>query len=417
MGKDLYEIGEVPPVGEVPPKMYANLVRPENYNEAEPGKAFTVEVVETPPVGRNQVLVSVMAAGINYNNVWAAKGIPIDVTKVQGSIGQPTEWHIGGSDASGVVYAIGENVTNVKVGDEVVIQAGWFDPEDPQIQAGVDPGFTPGYKIWGYETNWGSFGQFCMAYAHQCLPKAKNLTWEEAAAPTLVGGTAYRMLMGWPPNIVKDGDPVLVWGGTGGLGTMAIQIATHFGGRVVAVVNSDAKGEHCKKLGAVGYIDRKNFSHWGVPPHWTKSEEWTEWFQGAKAFGKAFWEALGEKASPKIVFEHPGEDTIPTSIFMAESGGMVVICAGTTGYSATVDLRYLWMRQKRFQGSHFANDEQSAAFNQLVIDGHVDPCMGEVFTFDRIGDAHQLMNDNKHGEGNMVALVGAKTTGTKDVPA
>ena len=113
----------------------------------------------------------------------------------------------------------------------------------------------------------------------------------------------------------------------------------------------------------------------------------------------------------------PGEETIPTSIFMAESGGMVVICAGTTGYGSTVDLRYLWMRQKRFQGSHFANDEQAAAFNQLVIDGHVNPCLGEVFTFDRIGDAHQLMSDNKHGEGKMVALVGAKTKGTKDLPA
>lgn len=415
MGKDLYEIGEVPPVGEVPPKMYANLVRPENFNEAEPGKAFTVEVVETPPVGRNQVIVAVMAAGINYNNVWAAKGIPIDVTKVQGSIGQPTDWHIGGSDASGVVYAVGENVTNVKVGDEVVIHAGWFDPEDPQILAGVDPGFTSGYKIWAYETNWGSFAQFCLAYAHQCLPKAPNLTWEEAAASTLVGGTAYRMLMGWPPNIVEEGDPVLVWGGSGGLGSLAIQIVQHFGGRAVAVVSSDEKGEFCKKLGAVGYINRKNFSHWGVPPHWTKAEEWGEWFQGAKTFGKAFWEALGEKASPKIVFEHPGEDTIPTSIFMVESGGMVVICAGTTGYSATVDLRYLWMRQKRLQGSHFANDEQSAAFNQLVIDGHVDPCMGQVFAFDEIGEAHQLMNDNKHAEGNMVALVGAPGPGSKSL--
>ncbi len=87
MGKDLYEIGEVPPVGEVPPKMYANLIRPENYNVEQPGKAFTVEVVDTPPVGRNQALVMVMAAGINYNNVWAAKGIPTDVTKGQGSIG------------------------------------------------------------------------------------------------------------------------------------------------------------------------------------------------------------------------------------------------------------------------------------------------------------------------------------------
>jgi crotonyl-CoA carboxylase/reductase len=411
MAKDLYEIGEIVPVGEVPPRMYANLIRPENYNEDEPGKAFTVEVVDTPQPGPNQVVVQVMAAGINYNNVWAAKGVPVDVTKVQASIGQPSEFHIGGSDASGVVAAVGEGVTTCKVGDGVVVHCGWFDPEDPMIKAGVDPGFTPAYKIWGYETNYGSFAQFCLAWAHQVLPKAPQLTWEAAAAPTLVGATAYRMLMGWPPNIVQEGDPVLVWGGSGGLGSMAIQIVTHFGGRAVAVVSSDEKGEFCKKLGAVGYINRKNFDHWGIPPHWTEAEKWGEWFQGAKAFGKAFWEALGEKANPKIVFEHPGEDTIPTSIFLCESGGMVVICAGTTGYSATVDLRYLWTRQKRLQGSHFANDEQAAAFNQLVIDGVVDPCMGEVFAFDEIGAAHQLMNDNKHSEGNMVALVQAAGRG------
>lgn len=411
MSKDLYEIGEVAPAGELPAQMHASLMRPENYNVDEPGKAFTIEVVDTPQPAAGQVVVQVMAAGINYNNVWAAKGVPIDVTKVQGSIGQPTDFHIGGSDASGVVAAVGEGVTNVAVGDEVVVHCAWFDPSDPQIAAGVDPGFTPGYKIWGYETNYGSFGQFCLAYAHQVMPKAPQLSWEAAAAPTLVGATAYRMLMGWPPNTVQEGDPVLIWGGSGGLGSMAIQIATHAGARVVAVVSSDEKGEFCKKLGAVGYVNRKNFSHWGVPPHWTATEEWAEWFGGAKSFGKAFWEALGSKESPKIVFEHPGEDTIPTSVFMAESGGMIVICAGTTGYSATVDLRYLWMRQKRLQGSHFANDEQALAFNQLVIDGHVDPCMGDVFEFDQIGEAHQLMNDNKHSEGNMVALVQTRERG------
>lgn len=413
MGKDLYEIGEVPEVGDLPPQMYASLIRPENYNEDEPGKAFTVEVVDTQQPGPNQVAISVMAAGINYNNVWAAMGIPVDVTKVHAAIGQRSDYHIGGSDASGVVAAIGEGVTNVKVGDEVVVHCGWFDPTESAVSAGVDAGFTPSYRIWGYETNYGSFAQFCLAYSHQVMPKAPQLTWEEAAAPTLVGATAYRMLMGWPPNTVQEGDPILIWGGSGGLGSMAIQIAKHAGGRVVAVVSSDEKGEFCKKLGAVGYINRKNFDHWGVPPHWTEAEKWNEWFGGAKSFGKAFWEALGEKASPKIVFEHPGEDTIPTSVFLADTGGMIVICAGTTGYSATVDLRYLWMRQKRLQGSHFANDEQAEAFNQLVIDGVVDPCMGDVFDFNEIGHAHQLMNDNKHREGNMAALVNAPERGGK----
>jgi crotonyl-CoA carboxylase/reductase len=152
-------------------------------------------------------------------------------------------------------------------------------------------------------------------------------------------------------------------------------------------------------------------------PHWTDNEAFNKWFAGAKAFGKKFWDVLGDKRAPRIVFEHPGEDTIPTSIFMCDTGGMVVICAGTTGYNAVVDLRYLWMRQKRLQGSHFANDEQSYAFNQLVLDGKIDPCLGKTFAFDEIGACHQLMSENRHPEGNMAALVSAPSEGLTDLPA
>src|SRR5439155_3294998 len=162
-------------------------------------------------------------------------------------------------------------------------------------------------------------------------------------------------------------------------------------------------------------IDRREFSHWGLPPHWSDAEAYAQWAEGAKAFGKAIWDAIGERRSPRIVFEHPGEETIPTSIFVCETGGMVVICAGTTGYNAVVDLRYLWMRQKRFQGSHFANDEQSAAFNRLVVDGRIDPFLSETFGFEELGAAHQLMAENQHPEGNVAALVGAPSTGLTDL--
>jgi crotonyl-CoA carboxylase/reductase len=151
-------------------------------------------------------------------------------------------------------------------------------------------------------------------------------------------------------------------------------------------------------------------------PHWKDTAKYNEWAKGAREFGKAIWDAVGEKKSPRIVFEHPGEDTVPTSVFVCETGGMVVICAGTTGYNAVVDLRYLWMRQKRFQGSHFANDEQCAAFNQLVMDGRVDPCLSKTFAFEEIGTAHQMMGENRHPEGNMAALVSSPREGLTDLP-
>ena len=409
--RELYELGDVPPLGEVPPKMLAQVIRAERFGE--PREAFVQEAIATPDVGPHDVLVYVMAAGVNYNNVWAAMGIPVDVIKARQKKGEPEAFHIGGSDASGIVWRIGSAVTNVKVGDEVVVHCGMWDPDDPHVLAGKDPMLAPSQRIWGYESNWGSFAQYCKVQSHQCLPKPAHLTWEQAAAYMLVAATAYRMLHGWTPNVVGPGEPVLVWGGAGGLGSMAIQIIAAAGGRAVAVVSGDEKVEFCKKLGAVGVIDRRKFNHWGKLPRWSDEIEYALWLKGARAFGATFWEALGEKRSPSIVFEHPGETTIPTSGFVCDTGGMIVICAGTTGYNATLDLRYHWMRQKRFQGSHFANDAQAAGVNALVAAGKVDPCLSRVFTFAETGMSHQLMRDNQHPSGNMAILVNAPEPGLR----
>ena len=413
MVQDVYEVGELPPVGEVPPRMHAMLVRPDRFGE--PSEAIRDEVIDVPDLGPQDVLVATMAAGVNFNNVWAARGVPIDVTKGQARWGEPTEFHIVGSDASGIVYAVGSDVRSVQVGDAVVVHPGQWDLDDPWVRAGSDPGLAGTFRVWGYDTCWGSMAQFTKVQEHQCLPKAEHLTWEEAAAPTLTGGTAYRMLFGWPPHTVQPGDVVLVWGGSGGLGSLAIQLVTNAGGRAVSVVGSDERGEYSTKLGAVGFVNRKAFDHWGVPPRWD-SPEWKGWFDGAKAFGKAVWEALGERANPRIVFEHPGQDTIPTSNFVCDRGGMVVICAGTTGYDTMIDVRYLWYQQKRYQGSHLMNTEQAAAFNDLVRNGTIMTTLGAAFPYDEIPKVHQMMGDGALPEGNVSCLVNAPSTGFTGLP-
>jgi crotonyl-CoA carboxylase/reductase len=409
MTKELYDVAEAPPVGEVPAKMHAWLIRAERFGE--PKDSFQQEVVDVPAIGDDEVLVYVMAAGVNYNNVWAAQGIPVNVIKVRNKLGEPEEFHIGGSDASGIVYKVGKDVTNVKVGDEVVMHCGTWDRNCPWVKAGNDPMYSPTFRIWGYETNYGSFAQFTKVQAHQCMPKPKHMTWEAAAAYVLVGATAYRMLHGWGEHAVRKGDVVLVWGGAGGLGSMAIQICKAAGATSVAVVSSDDKFDYCKNLGAKGCLNRRKFDHWGMLPHWKDQAGYGNWLKGVRAFGSAFWEVLGAKRSPRLVFEHPGEDTIPTSMFVCDTGGMVVICAGTTGYNATVDLRYLWMRQKRVQGSHFANDSQAYAMNQLALEGHLDSCLSRTLSYDELPLAHQLMFENKHPHGNMSILIGAKEVG------
>lgn len=406
---ELVSIGSLPPLGEVPKRMFAQTIRSNRLGD--PVTAFKIEEIDVPAPGEGEVLIAVMAAGLNFNNVWAARGVPIDVIMARKAQGSPHDFHVGGSDASGIVYAVGAGVTKVKIGDEVVVHPGSWDPKDPLVKVGKDPMLAASAQIWGYNTNFGSFAQFCLAYEYQVLPKARQLTWEETAAPTLVGATAYRMMYGWKGHEVEKNDVVLVWGGSGGVGSQAIQIAREAGAIPIAVVSGAEKGEYCKSLGAKGYIDRREFTHWGQPPHWTDDAGQKAWTAQARAFGKKIWDILGERRSPRIVIEHPGEDTIPTSIFCCDTGGMVVICAGTTGYSAVVDLRYHWVRQKRLQGSHGANTEQAAAYNDLVRAGRIDPCMGEVRSFDQIGQAHQDMMLGKLAHGNTTILVGAPSKG------
>lgn len=406
--RDLYDLTEQPPLGVVPQFMHAQTIRQERYGD--PISAFAHEIVPVPTLGPRDVLVYIKAAGINYNSVWAARGKPVDVVRIHRmarDAGDEQGFHIGGSDGAGIVYAVGEEVKNVNVGDEVVLHCGMWDPEEPYIAHGGDPALSNSFHIWGYESNWGSFAQFARVQAQQCLPKPPNLRWDEASCYMLEAATAYRMLASWHPHTVQKDDVVLVWGGSGGLGSLAIQITKALGGIPIAVVSSEERGEFCMKLGAKGYIDRKQFDHWGRLPDWHDEAAMTRATMAYRGFSRAIWQVLGERRNPRIVFEHPGQDTIPTSIFVCENGGMVVICAGTTGYNGDVDLRYLWTKQKRLQGSHFANRDEAAAANQLVIDGKIDPCLTRVFAFDEVGEAHQLLHENKHSNGNTAVLVGA----------
>ena len=405
---EIVALGERPELGVVPQNMHAFLVRQDRFGE--PKDAWQREVIPVPEIGPQDVLVYVMATGINYNNVWAALGYPVDVIKDRQKKGEPEDFHAGGSDCSGIVWAVGSEVTNTKIGDEVVVHSGWWEPDDEWVLSGKDPMLAPTTRIWGYQTNYGSYCQFAKAQSHQIQPKPKHLTWEQAGCYLLCASTAYRMLMGWAPNVVEKDDVVLVWGAAGGLGSMALQITAAQGGKAVAVISYESKRQFCLDKGAVGVINRNDFDHWGQMPD-TSSEEWGAWMQGARAVGKAIWDAVGERKNPKIVFEHPGEATLPTSGFVCDTGGMVVICAGTTGYNITMDLRYHWMMQKRLQGSHLSNDDQAKAVNELVMAGKIDPCLSGTYTFDEIGHAHQLMHENKHPSGNMACLVNATEKG------
>ena len=402
--KDLYEVGEIPPMGHVPDQMYAWAIRRDRHGE--PDKSMLVEVVETPKIDSHEVLIMVMAAGVNYNGVWAGLGTPISPFDIH-----KAEYHIAGSDAAGIIWAVGDKVKGWKVGDEVVVHCNQDDGDDEECNGG-DPMFSSSQRIWGYETPDGSFAQFTRVQAQQIMRRPKHLTWEESACYTLTLATAYRMLFGHHPHELKPGQNVLVWGASGGLGSFAIQLINTAGANAIGVISDEAKRDYVMSLGAKGVINRKDFNCWGEMPT-VNTDEYKAWFGETRKFGKAIWDITGKGVNVDIVFEHPGQATFPVSVFVVKKGGMVVICAGTSGYNLTMDARYLWMHQKRVQGSHFAHLKQAAAANKLMLERRLDPGMSEVFPWDEIPAAHLKMLRNEHKPGNMAVLVQTPKTGLR----
>jgi crotonyl-CoA carboxylase/reductase len=391
---------EVEP-GELPETMAAWVIREERFGE--PQDAFQLEEIEVPEPGAFEVIVRVMAAGVNYNNVWAALGKPVSVMKY----GDHPEYghHIGGSDASGIVWKVGAGVTRWKPGDEVVVHCNQASYEDPEVH-GLDPMAAPSQRIWGYETTWGSFAQFTKVQAQQLLPKPHALTWEEAASYGLVYFTAYRMLI--TRCKLQAGQRVLIWGAAGGLGVFATQLCAAAGAECVGVVSSAEKGALVEQLGAKGFIDRGEFQGMMRRGGETPEEEKAR-FGVSRQFAARVKEILGD--APDIVFEHVGQATFPTSVFTVKPFGKVVICAGTTGYNLDFDVRYLWMKQKEILGSHFANAYECMKANELIESGLIRPVLWRTMGFDGVALAHQLMRDNLH-LGKIAILVGAESEGT-----
>jgi crotonyl-CoA carboxylase/reductase len=394
--------------GELPETMAAWVIREDRLGE--PKDAFQVEEIEVPEPGAFEVIVRVMAAGVNFNNVWAALGKPVSVF----GYGDHPEYghHIGGSDASGVVWKVGEGVTRWKPGDEVVVHCNQASYEDPEVH-GLDPLAAPSQRIWGYETTWGSFAQFTKVQAQQLLAKPQNLNWEEAASYGLTYFTAYRMLIDRAE--LQSGHRVLIWGAAGGLGVFAIQLCKAAGAECVGVVSSDEKGELVKRLGATDYINRNEFAGMMRKGGETPEEDKAR-FKVSRAFSNRVAELLGD--APDIVFEHVGKATFPTSVLVVKPFGKVVICGATSGHQLDFDVRYLWMRQKQIIGSHFANAWECKKANELIEQSKIRPVLWRTMAFDQVAEAHQLMHENKH-LGKISVLVGAAEEGqgkTEDGP-
>ena len=220
-------------------------------------------------------------------------------------------------------------------------------------------------RIWGYETNFGGLADLTVVKVNQLLPKPAHLTWEEAAVNALCNSTSYRMLVSRNGAAMKQGDVVLIWGATGGIGAYAAQYVLNGGGIPVCVVSSPDKAEILRSMGVEAVIDRRaaDYRFW-KDEHTHDESEW-------RRFGKDIRDLVGE--DPDIVFEHPGRSTFAASMYVAKRGGTVVSCAATSGFMLEFDNRHFWMRLKRLIGSHFANYKEAWEANRLVSEGHDPP--------------------------------------------
>jgi crotonyl-CoA carboxylase/reductase len=353
----------------------------------DPMQAMQIETVPVPEIAADEVLVEVMAAGINFNGVWLCLGQPVPLSKLKTGY----DFHIPGSDASGIVRQVGSSVRRWQPGDEVVMHCNMTCGQCPACN-GRDPMACTDQRIWGYETNWGSFAPFAKVQAQQLLPKPRHLTWEAAASYGLCLFTAYRMLV--TRAQIRAGERVLIWGGAGGLGVFAIQLCRLHGAIPIAVVSSEEKAQFCRELGADCTINRSHFDL-STP-------------EGIRDFGREIRAKTGGD-DPDVVFEHVGQATFRASVYLCAKFGRIVLCGATSGYEVDFDVRHLWMRQKSILGSHFANSYEAECANRLVHQKQIRPVLSAVFAFERTAEAMTLQQAPHTGK--MAVLVQAPSTG------
>jgi crotonyl-CoA reductase len=382
--------------------------------EKDPRESLHVDEVPTPEPGPGEALVAVMASAINYNTVWTSIFEPVSTFSFLERYGRwsplarrhDLPYHVVGSDAAGVVLRTGPGVTRWKPGDEVVAHCLSVELEDP---AGHDDTLLdPQQRIWGFETNFGGLAELALVKSNQLMAKPVHLTWEEAAAPGLVNSTAYRQLVSRHGADVKQGDVVLIWGASGGLGSYATQLALAGGAIPVCIVSSPAKADVVRSMGAEHVIDRaaEGYRFWRDE----NTPDPSEW----QRFGRQIRDLTGGD-DPDIVLEHPGRETFGASVYVTRRGGTIVTCASTSGFMHVYDNRYLWMNVKRIVGSHFANYRESYEANRLIAKGRIHPTLSKVYPLEQTGQAAFDVHRNLHqGKVGVLCLAPAEGLGVRD---
>jgi NADPH:quinone reductase-like Zn-dependent oxidoreductase len=319
-----------------------------------------------PTIEANEVLIRVKACALNHLDIFVRNGLP--------GIEIPLP-HILGNDIAGIVEQVGELITWVKIGDEVMVQPGVSCGHCEACLSGKD-NLCREYDIIGYRRD-GGYAEFVAVPGVNVIPKPSNISWEEAAALPLVTVTAWHMLVG-RANL-QPGEDVLVHAAGSGVGSVAIQIAKLRGARVITTASSDEKLAKARELGADELINYTN----------------VDWPKEVKR--------LTERRGVDVVFEHTGSETWPGSIASLKNNGRLVTCGATSGFDARTDLRQVFYRHLTILGSFMGSKSELLEAMKFVRAGKIRGLVVRSLPLSEARQAHELIESR--GQFGKVVMV------------
>ena len=330
--------------------------------------------IPEPDVKPNEVLFRVKAAALNYDDIWGMRGKPLEVPLP----------HISGTDAAGEVIAVGENVTNTKVGDRVVSHGNMSCRVCSACTSGREYNCRK-RKIWGFETGplWGGYCEIAHLPEINVIKIPDNVSYEEAAAASMTLLTSWHMLVGRAK--IKPGQIVLVMGGSSGVGIFGIQIAKLYGCTVIATA-SPVKLEKLKELGADYAVDHRK----------------DDWHKEVRAITKEIAKKTGEIPGIDVIFEHIGGSHWNKELTLLKYGATIVTTGATTGYDAPTDLRQIFFKGINILGSTQGTRAELEDGFYWMSQGKIKAIIDSEFTFENAVSAHKKMLDGKGLVGKII---------------
>jgi alcohol dehydrogenase len=325
------------------------------YNK-DPTKVVKIEDIDVPKIKSNEVLIKVESASYNYNDLWAIWGDPVKTPLP----------HISGSDVAGTVVEIGEDTTKFKVGDRVVSHSNMSCRICEQCTAGREYDCKE-RTIWGFQTGplWGGFAQYTHLPEVNVAKLPENVSFEDAAAISMVGMTAWHMLVGRARII--PGQTVLIMGGTSGVGMAGIQIAKLYNCNVIATAGNQQKMDKCLELGADNVVNHRE----------------ADWYKKVREITK--------KEGVDVVFEHIGKNVFPQEVGLLKMGGTLVATGATTGYDSTLDLRYLFFKGTNLLGSTQGTKAELEQVIYWLDKNKIKPLIATTLPFSNMVEGHVMM--------------------------